>query len=275
METRQLRKKPKPRTNIDMIANFEGGNGDEQSLPRSQKKGHSVIVFDIETGPAPDDVIEAHMPEFEAPANYKDPAKIALVLEEKKAAYKEKAALSPLTGEVLAIGAWIDDSYFAKIRGIDGVESESEILAWFWGLISPQTILIGFNSNRFDLPFLAKRSWALGVEHAACRVNPNGRIDSRSCWDLMEMWGFGDKSCYISLDAVSRFFGVGSKNGDGELFYKVLRAFPDEAEEYLKNDVHLTFEVAKRMGLLHGHLEFEAPEAVVARGSETDTEEDY
>lgn len=237
----------------------------------------SRIVFDIETGPAPDDVIDSQMPEFEAPSNYKDPIKIEQALENKRSAFRERAALSPLTGEVLAIGAWIDGNYCSAIRGMRGIESEADVLAWFWGRVQPTTILIGFNSNRFDLPFLLKRSWACGVSSnlGGCRVNPSGRFDQRSCIDLMEFWQFGDRQNFISLDAVARFLGVGSKTGDGELFHKTLKAFPDEAEEYLRNDVLLTFLVAQRMGHVPlGHA-FDADEVESAASPKTTVDDDY
>lgn len=50
-----------------------------------------LIVFDIETGPAPLDEIEAMMPEFEAPGNLKDPVKIEAALAKKREDFVEKA----------------------------------------------------------------------------------------------------------------------------------------------------------------------------------------
>jgi predicted PolB exonuclease-like 3'-5' exonuclease len=239
-----------------MISHFEEG-GQATDLP----KDHAVVIFDIETGPAPAEVIDAHMPEFEAPSNYKDPAKIEAALAEKRAAFATKAALSPSTGRVLAIGAWIDGEYqSAIVTPGSGEEEEASVIRWFWDRVGRHTILVGWNSNRFDLPFLIKRSWALGID-APVIISPGGRFDGRTCWDLMERWGFGDKNSFASLDSVARYLGVGEKSGNGEFFHQVLKAFPEEAAEYLRNDVRLTFGVAKKMGVLKDEAQFELPTA--------------
>lgn len=216
----------------------------------------SMVVFDIETGPAPAEIIELHMPEFDAPANYKDPAKIEAVLAEKRAAWTTKAALSPLTGRILAVGLWADGSYSARIVEDSSEASEKALLKWFWKHVTIRTALVGWNSNRFDLPFLLKRSWALGV-CVPFGLAPGGRLDSRLCVDLMEYWQLGDKNNFASLDSIARYLDVGSKSGDGEFFHQVLKAFPEEAEAYLRNDVKLTFEVAKKFGLIDDEMCFE------------------
>ncbi len=223
---------------------------------------HSLIVFDIETGPAPLDVIELHMPEIDAPSNYKDPAKIEEYKSVQREKFIQKAALSPLTGRVLAIGVWVNGRYRSYIcEDLPG--AEADCIRWFWNLISVRTVLVGFNSNGFDLPFLMRRSWALGVIPPGGRLDPSWRFSSSLHIDLMEMWRLGDRQLFISLDAVSRYLGTGQKTSDGELFYKVLRAFPEEAEAYLRNDVELTFALAKKLRVIHDEAEFNAAETAV------------
>src|SRR5688572_8585619 len=63
-----------------------------------------MITFDIETAPLPDEQIAPFVPEFSAPSNYKDPEKIKAYIEGEKVKWLEQAALSPLTGRVVAIG---------------------------------------------------------------------------------------------------------------------------------------------------------------------------
>jgi len=231
-------------------------------LPGEERE-KSVVVFDIETGPAPADVIDRHMPEIEAPANYKDPVKIEAYKAEQREKYVQKAALSPLTGRVLAIGAWADGIYHRFI--CDETEgAEAECIRWFWGLVSTRTVLVGFNSNGFDLPFLFRRSWALGIPAPKGRLDRQFRPEVSVHVDLLDLWRLGDRHLFISLDAVSRYLGIGEKSGEGELFYQVLRAFPEEAEAYLKNDVRLTFELAKRLEVIHPELEFEETGSVCA-----------
>ncbi|MCW1921292.1 ribonuclease H-like domain-containing protein [Luteolibacter arcticus] len=226
-----------------MISNFEDAGTLGPSPQPSAPREPGIVVFDIETGPRPVAELEALMPEFEAPANYKDPAKIAEAIEQKRAAWIEKAALSPLTGRVLAIGALIDGEYLHAIQG-DGFDSEAEIIGWFWTMIGNRTILIGHNSNRFDLPFLFRRSWSLGILPPP---RSNGRSFAGSI-DLMEAWQLGDRTEFISLDTVAKFLGVGAKTGSGGQFADLLKFDVEAALRYLENDVMLTARVAERMG---------------------------
>ena len=61
-------------------------------------------IFDIETGPVNADKLQDQMPEFTAPANYKDEEKIARYIEEQQKKWIEKVALDASTGRVIAIG---------------------------------------------------------------------------------------------------------------------------------------------------------------------------
>lgn len=257
-----------------MISLFEEGS---QAAPSqaAQQREPSWAVFDIETGPAPADVIAKHEPEFEAPGNYKDPVKIQAVIDEKRAAFASKAALSPMTGRVLAIGVWLDDGfgYRSAIVNEDSEDEEKSVIEWFWGLLSKRTVVIGFNSNKFDFPFLIKRSWALGIAVPVERIGLTGYSHRDRSLDLHEVWQLGDRTSYTSLDSVSKYLGVGEKSGDGEFFHKVLKAFPDEAAEYLENDVRLTFEVAKKLDVIKSDVDFDSSPAAEPEPASKD--EDY
>ena len=114
------------------------------------------ITFDIETGLSPDAAEFA--PEFEAPANYKDPVKIAAYKAEKLTEWVEQAALSAVTGRVLAIGLRENGK-----TTIICEDDEAAMLRDFWAFVAPdgriRAPLVGFKSNRFDVPFLVRRSW--------------------------------------------------------------------------------------------------------------------
>ena len=66
------------------------------------------IVFDIETIPQDEAKLLALAPEFMAPANLKDPAKIEAAIAKKRADYLADAALNWKTAEVVLIGAGDD-----------------------------------------------------------------------------------------------------------------------------------------------------------------------
>lgn len=254
-----------------MIAEFD----EEQAAAlaaREQDKEHDMIIFDIETGPAPLSEIELIMPKFSAPSNYKDAAKIAAIIDDQRDKFIERAALSPLSGRVIAIGAWVDGQYRAYICEAE-CGSERHCIEWFWNLVGRRSSLIGFNSNSFDLPFLFRRSWALGIAPPPALQDRRMGFSPPRCWDLMDIWRCGDRTQFISLDAVSRFLGIGEKTQDGEFFHKLVKADPEEAAIYLENDVKLTFEMAKRLNILGCDPAWSIADEVTETAAPTETDE--
>ena len=200
------------------------------------------VFFDIETMPLDAEELAADMPYFEAPKTYKDPAKIEAYVEAKRQEYVEKAALSPLTGRVLAIGVKTDGE-----RGVFDAPDEKDTLTEFFKYFRHNNVArwIGHNSNSFDWPFLIKRSWKLGV------TVPSGIKDGRwyrnNIIDTMELFTGGAYGERISLDRLGKFFGVGGKNGEGKHFAEMYFADKAKAIDYLYNDLDLTQAVWERM----------------------------
>lgn len=199
------------------------------------------LYFDAETGPLPDDQLTALMPEFKAPSNYRDLEKIKASIAEQAVTWKERAALDAVSGRVLAIGI-IRNGQFETIIN----DSEATILTLFWkALFDHHDDFVGFNSHRFDLPFLWRRSWKLGV--TPMQGMRNGRYWTDRSIDLMEVWQFNDRQTYISLDTLAKHLGVGAKNGDGAHFAELLKTDREKAIAYLKNDLELLKRIAERI----------------------------
>ena len=224
----------------------------------------NAIIFDIETEALPFSILKAIVPPFNpdevAIGNRVDPAKIAAFIDQKAASYWEEvvnnAALSAVTGRVLAIGVLKTGPGVEEFTLMHPTEEfttrdETSIIKEFWDLLSsdPQGRMpqvIGFNSHGFDLPFLVRRSWALGLKVPQC-------VRRGRYWetiDLMEEWGFGSRQERISLDQVSKFFGLPGKNGSGKEFASLYKRDQPTALEYLKNDLRLTRDVAVKMGVI-------------------------
>lgn len=203
--------------------------------------------FDIETGALPEEEIAHLMPQFAAPANYKDPEKIKAYIEGQRIRWLQEAALSPLTGCVLCVGVLGPD-------GMQIIESESEdqILAQFWEFIRiqfyAQQSVYGWCIHHFDLPFLVKRSW-----HHSIPIPSSLRDgESKQYWnsllvDLQARWQMGDRQCESSLDTASKFIGLPGKNGNGADFAKLWESDRPAAVSYLKNDLELTRDIHQRM----------------------------
>ena len=205
------------------------------------------IIFDIETSALPLEEIEKYCPGFEAPGNYKDEAKIQSYIAEKRKDWFEKAALSPTTGFVLAVGYLVDGDFNVLASG-----DEAEDISAFWALIQRNKALIdhiiGFNIASFDIPFLVRRSWRLGVPIP--RTLFHGRYLNESFVDLLGVWRCGNRESTISLDGLARFLNVGEKSRSGKDFAALWESDRTAALSYLQNDLKLTELCAERMGIL-------------------------
>jgi len=208
--------------------------------------------FDIETNPLPVSELEAGMPEFEAPKNIKDPAKIAAKLAEKREAYIEKAALSPLTGQVMSAGIYDADldSYGSIVA--DG-RSEGDVLQWIWDNLNISnefnTDIFGWNLNGFDMPFTIKRSWACGVKMPSSVLEfYRGRSYlNQQFKDLMQYFCIGSDERYMRLNSALDLLGLDRKVELEGLFYEVYPENPALAMEYLERDVRSLYAIAKRV----------------------------
>lgn len=219
-----------------------------------------MICFDIETGPLPEDQISDL---FDADAvkvgNLKDPEKIAAKKNEAKAKFLADAALSPLTGQVLAIGYLADGENNVDIVAQQELHeptvNEADVLADFWKRHREvrHSMMVGFNIAPFDIPFMVRRSFILGVDV------PSGvhgmRYLPASMVDLREIWQCGDRQAKGSLDAIDRALGNdGKPDGmDGGDFARLFWGMPGEREQaldYLVNDLHMTRRVAEALQVL-------------------------
>src|SRR6185503_5118471 len=200
------------------------------------------IIFDIETGPIDRPLLDLLAPEFKPAANLKDPEKIKASIEDKRQAYYEQAALSPVTGKVLTIGYDVDGQFTCGLPG-----DEMAVIKSFWDLViaNPDVRFIGFNIAHFDLPFLIRRSLKHGLFVPI--VFQNNRYLTSQFIDLMEIWQCGDRSETISLDRLSRYLGVGEKKGSGADFARLWNEDRQAAIDYLRQDIALTRACAERM----------------------------
>jgi len=227
------------------------------------KRRHGMI-FDIETGPLPDDqlhslYIEPTYEEFAAncDSRWKEETKREK-FEQSKATvwdrFVERAALDATTGQILAIGyLHTEDGSTETFDVSDGLFTEKRLIKAFWNSCQScgeQHSIIGHNIHGFDLPFLIRRSFILDVGIPA-GVLENGRWFSQQFVDLMRVWACGvSGNSFVGLDRLARVFGIGAKNGDGAKFAELLANNPPDAREYLKNDLILTAEVARRLNIV-------------------------
>jgi hypothetical protein len=162
-------------------------------------------------------------------------------------AFKDTAALSALTCQVLTV-AYLDVPTGRKVLD-DGGDNEAELLTTFWELVAycrtKNVKLVGFNSNTFDVPVLARRAMYHAVPLPMFR---QGRYLDKIFIDCREAWGCGEWQPKGSLDDLARFFGGPAKNGSGKDFHKLWHGTPEEherARRYALNDLDMTLAVAQ------------------------------
>lgn len=188
------------------------------------------------------------MPQFEPPANFRDPEKIAAAIATKRKEWLESCALDAMTCRVLAIGLLIEDTFVL----IAEPATEAIMLHEFWDSVQGDGgqlhHLVGFNCCQFDLPVLIRRSWKLGVT-VPLGIR-RGRYWGDNITDLRDVWQCGDRQAHGSLDTIAKHLGVGAKTGDGSDFGKLWQTNREQAVAYLRNDLVLTQAIAKKLGVL-------------------------
>ena len=203
------------------------------------------IILIIGTGGLPKDEILYLQPEFNAPANYKDSAKIQEWKARKAEEWLLDAPNSALSGRVLAI-AYQRDGMPCKV--IDD-EDESVLLEKFWNVFreNPDCNFVGFNSRNWGIPFLVRRSWKNRV------IVPRifqGRFLNWNFIDIAQIWGCGNAE-KVSLNTLVKFFGVkGDQIDENIKFSAMWEVGKDAAKDWLKHGIALTRAVGEAMNVI-------------------------
>lgn len=200
-----------------------------------------MLFFDIETQ-ANKEAIK-FMPKPEAPSNYKDEAKIAAYIEAKQQEQIERAALDADYGKIIALGYKVDDQPVEAALVTSVGLREIDVLHLFWGLLAEQRgECCGYNIIGFDLPYILRRSFALGVKP---KVLPNLRkYQTYPVCDLMGiLYNWGQAK---GLKLVAARYGLDNPLPD--LDGSQVNAMDAETlERYVKNDVNLVYQLYQKM----------------------------
>jgi DNA polymerase elongation subunit (family B) len=140
-----------------------------------------------------------------------------------------------------------------------GDKDERKVLAQFKDLIDKKLdgdnlILCAHNGKEFDFPYLCRRYLVNEIQIPAAL-----QIAGKKPWeikhvDTMELWKFGDRKNYTSLDLLAAIFGIeSSKNNiDGSMVNKVYYQDNDldQIIEYCKQDVMVTANLYLKLNLM-------------------------
>lgn len=167
--------------------------------------------------------------------------------------FNTRAGIYSEFGKVICIGV----GYFNKndkgeqslrVKAIYG-DDEKKLLVEFRELVEKKfdpkkTFLCAHNGKEFDFPYLCRRMLINGIPLPAILD-----ISSKKPWevnhiDTMDLWKFGDRKSYTSLELLAAIFGIeSSKNDiDGSQVNKVYYSDNDleKIKDYCLQDVIVT-----------------------------------
>jgi len=210
----------------------------------------NILFFDIETEVNPDAVYFIQVPT--APANYKDPDKIAAYIAEKQAELINTAALDADYGRIISISVCTlsrpEIGVLCSPRdplhpAVNEATSETVVIEAFWNEYNAcDGISCGYNIIGFDLPYLMRRSFALGIKVPIIPFMAKYRTEPTI--DLMGiLYNWGPAK---GLKWVCKRYGIDNPLPDldgsqvKDMDAETLRA-------YSANDVHLVVELYKKM----------------------------
>jgi predicted PolB exonuclease-like 3'-5' exonuclease len=202
------------------------------------------LVFDIETAPLTDAAV--YIEPADAPANYKDPVKIAAAIAEKNAEALSKCGLDVDLCRVVAIGWQREDEDAPKADMARDDENEAQILADFWRTVGDRHI-VGFNCLAFDLPVLLRRSLYLGVRAPRLQID---RFKHPHVTDLSDELSYGGKLRLRSLSFYCKRFGISVPDTmtGADIGQAVAEGRWDDVRAHVVADIKKTAALANKLG---------------------------
>lgn len=173
--------------------------------------------------------------------------------------YKDKGAIYAEFGKIICISVGIftkdKSGYGLRIKSI-ALESEYDNLNAFKELVeakfdSKYLQLIAHNGREFDFPYLCRRMLVNGIPIPAALDFRDKKPWEIHHIDTMELWKFGDRKNYTSLDLLAALFSISSSKSDidGSMVNKVYHDEKDlnRIADYCRRDVMVTAQVFLRL----------------------------
>jgi predicted PolB exonuclease-like 3'-5' exonuclease len=199
-----------------------------------------------------------------APANYRDPEKIAAYIAEKQAEQVNKAGLDLDLCRVVAIGLMVEGASVVQVLMAKDHDEEAQMLRELWASLTKDRhpVLVGFNILGFDLPVLIRRSQYLGVPY------PRMNLDRYRTphHDLMLELTWRGLVRARSLKFYAKRFGIDVQDevNGADMPVLVEAGDWDKVTSHVTSDVRLTAALAERIGVVKVTAEIDTDTQVVA-----------
>lgn len=232
------------------------------------------IYFDLETGPQPYRVIEGIVAYDDSEGPKMGNAKKPETIERKKKEWEEtkvqrkkqhygkvysRAALNPLIGRVVGAG-YFRESFGDAVIDID-LQDEARVIEdlvkQIGDVFRRGGLVITYNGDSFDLPFLANRAAILGIDVnryvGADLFNefgktPNAFVDLAKVW-LRHGSGYSRSFDMPKFDELCAAFGIPAKTCGfrGDKFHQVAMDNESLARDYLLEDVQALRQLSQKL----------------------------
>jgi len=177
--------------------------------------------------------------------------------------YRDRAAIYAEFGRVVVIGlAFFHKSEDKPALRVKSMASHNEqaLLSDFKSFIETKfdrhrLKLCAHNGKEFDFPYLCRRMLINGIQ-----IPESLNITGKKPWevphiDTMELWRFGDRKSFTSLELLTGIFGIPSSKTDldGSMVTKTYYEEEDglrKIEEYCRRDVIATAQLYLRLNSL-------------------------
>ena len=170
--------------------------------------------------------------------------------------YFDKGAIYAEFGKVICISVGVftkeeDNSIGIRIKSF-ALDSEKETLSVFKNLVetkfdSKNLRMVAHNGKEFDFPFLCRRMLVNDIEIPEAMDIREKKPWEINHFDTMELWKFGDRKNFTSLDLLATIFGIESSKDDidGSQVNKVYYKENDleRISKYCQRDVMVTAQV--------------------------------
>lgn len=169
--------------------------------------------------------------------------------------YEQRAGIMAEFGKIICISIGMIDNNFGKLKIKTFSGDEKQLLLSFCELFnSPRlsnVILCAHNGKEFDFPYIARRLLVNGIQPPI-----SFRLFGKKPWeiphiDTMELWKFGDRKSYVSLELLAHIFGIPTPKDDidgsmvAEIYYK--NGDIDRIIHYCEKDVLTLANIFRRM----------------------------
>lgn len=178
--------------------------------------------------------------------------------------FSERAGIYAEFGKVITVAFGIfhhlpDGQTALRVKSMtnnDEFTLLSEIKAFLETKFDPENLrLCAHNGKEFDFPYLSRRMLINGIKLPYVLDNSGKKPWEVNFLDTMEMWKFGDRKNFTSLDLLTTIFNIPSSKSDidgsmvNKVYYEEENGL-ERIEKYCQGDVVATAQLFLKMNAL-------------------------